>query len=91
MITFDVGLNTTGDAKMSEASKPIDYQKKIVAKLLRNRWTIKLISAEGEQLLTPKEARLVAISIRRQQRIDSQLARRAKKLSDRGPKALVGV
>lgn len=72
-------------------AKPVDYQKKIICKLNNNRWTIKLVSSEGQILLTPREARLVGIAIKRQQRIDSQLARRAKKLLDRGPRALVGV
>ena len=56
-------------------TKPVDWDKRIVIKIKDNRMTAVLSNAEGQIMLTPREARLAGRVIVRQQRIDSNKAR----------------
>lgn len=69
---------------------PPDWDKKVVLTIKSGRITCKITSAEGKLFLTPKEARLMGIKLRHQQRIDVQRQRLQKRLTDRRA-AAVGV
>lgn len=68
--------------------KPVDYEKRLVCSLTRGRWTVSIKLANEEIFLTPKEARLVGIAIRREQRIQSSKRRQQLRKQQRQAQAL---